>query len=789
MGRIKKYLKFQDLLLESYLVMETDFLDIIGRIARTNSNAFKLWSLSNKNISTNVNYLSMGKSNDDISFINDTQVTRITDAGGDPFLKSRSFSKIGRAVRSILTSNNLHPTDKEIEEFVNAYKVEWDNINSPINCEVVYGDMIAKWYLEWGYEPGRGTLNGSCMRYDKCQEYLKIYTENPEVCKLVILKTPDGKKLLGRALLWSYSETKFYLDRIYTVNDHDEIKIFKWVQNRIGEEDLISHKNSDSINNVKVSLKVAEFEKYPYMDSLPAVNITKKLLQSSVDNIEDLFFHIKETNGSHGIQNWVYSKKQKKYFKPTEAIWVASKEDYVEIKDCIKDTRGNWIYKPESIYSELYKGYCSVSSSTTSKWGIVPTYDLVNVDIDGKGTIERMPSIVMGDKFVGAWSYGNGWRYVVKDQTIKDALGNYFIKSSFPRYSTPEQQWITKMIAVDKISNKGLVKLGDQTRVVDQLKASVGQPAYIESQIWTLDLDGKPSEVPVAIEYIGIGTYTIPIFSKAFNLEVESGGLYGLERNIINNLFDEYVIYHKSISDSIKIIINKLYSKEYLEKLAGIDTLLSNRSMNYRSNKSILPIIHLTTEERIIKYNKLLESAWSSDPIFIKWFINFKEEILKPENKSYLQLMVDLFNRTRPFGVNRRYSPIDFVNWFEENKEKVICQFYIWAITGDRESSAEDTSSVYDIVDTQIWTTTSRWLMENTYGENSGRFGDELYRCMEEPFSRLSRLDDFGLALAKWSKIYAMYVDRNEQTNITYPNAVIAWNMFKSENIKSILKK
>ena len=39
------------------------------------------------------------------------------------------------------------------------------------------------------------------MRYEETQSFLNIYTENPDVCQLVIL-VDDKNRLLGRALLW-----------------------------------------------------------------------------------------------------------------------------------------------------------------------------------------------------------------------------------------------------------------------------------------------------------------------------------------------------------------------------------------------------------------------------------------------------------------------------------------------------------------------------------------------------------------------------------------------------------
>ena len=121
--------------------------------------------------------------NDDVKFVNDTQVKRFIDAGQDPFERATNSAKIGRTVRQILTANNISVTDQQIEKFVNTYKNAWDKSfkKTSEGIHLVSGEDIRNWYLESKYVPGGGQLNNSCMRYDKCQKYLDIYvSENAD---------------------------------------------------------------------------------------------------------------------------------------------------------------------------------------------------------------------------------------------------------------------------------------------------------------------------------------------------------------------------------------------------------------------------------------------------------------------------------------------------------------------------------------------------------------------------------------------------------------------------------
>ena len=168
--------------------------------------------------------------------------------------------KLGRFINKFLSAIGKTYPAATIEKLVNMYQAEVLLINNALNYfKVVEGEFIRKWYHENMYESSNGgQLANSCMRYPKCQEFLDIYVQNPQVCKLLIF-TPNEGKLSGRALLWTLENGKKYMDRVYTNKDSYDNLFLKWA-NENGYT-----KGIESSSVVKVN--AGDYELYPYMDT------------------------------------------------------------------------------------------------------------------------------------------------------------------------------------------------------------------------------------------------------------------------------------------------------------------------------------------------------------------------------------------------------------------------------------------------------------------------------------------------------------------------------------------
>ena len=140
---------------------------------------------------------------------------------------------VGRFIRALLTKSSQKFTDAEIEDFVYKYRAEVEKEKDVLNrrFRVVKGADIKKYYHRSAYEEESGSLGSSCMRYDRCQNYLGIYTQNSQASLLILLSEEDETKITGRAILWEmepYEISTKVMDRIYTIKTADEQLFKEW---------------------------------------------------------------------------------------------------------------------------------------------------------------------------------------------------------------------------------------------------------------------------------------------------------------------------------------------------------------------------------------------------------------------------------------------------------------------------------------------------------------------------------------------------------------------------------
>lgn len=188
---------------------------------------------------------------------------------------------IGRLCRRMLQAGGYEHTDKEIEDFVNEYKSKIAiRKNKSLLLDLVDGDNIKYYYHDDRYDYAKkSTLHSSCMRYNECQEYLEIYCQNPEVCKLLIMRSErDEMKITARALIWTLKDGTIFMDRIYYSED-SQVQIFheyarskgwcyKSAQNSASNA-TISFSDSKSYDgDLVVQLTKWEFSSYPYVDTI-----------------------------------------------------------------------------------------------------------------------------------------------------------------------------------------------------------------------------------------------------------------------------------------------------------------------------------------------------------------------------------------------------------------------------------------------------------------------------------------------------------------------------------------
>jgi hypothetical protein len=212
--------------------------------------------------------------------------------------KNRQTVRTGRGIRALLTAAGQKFSDAEIEDFVNKYKSAYDRMNDVFSSfDLVSGMDIAFWYDHKNYIHGcsRGTLGNSCMAGGDT-EWFEIYTANPEVCSLLILRSEDNQdKIKGRALVWKLNTPEItFMDRIYTHEDSD-MQLFKdyaihkkWYykrhNNSSSEGELVCETGNVNFDLLSVNIKDNGYDHFPYVDTLKYYDVSGNRLTNDENN-------------------------------------------------------------------------------------------------------------------------------------------------------------------------------------------------------------------------------------------------------------------------------------------------------------------------------------------------------------------------------------------------------------------------------------------------------------------------------------------------------------------------
>ena len=206
--------------------------------------------------------------------------------------KNRQEIGVGRGVRALLKAADVTTfTDRDLELFVNLYKATIDKLNDKFSFfEEVTGEKIYFWYNYQNYYQRSGTLGNSCMANARAS-WLEIYTENPNQVSLVIFKSQDDPdKIVGRALLWTLTDGKKFMDRIYAINDSD-VQLFrdyakengwysKYYNNSSDDNKAYAPDGSNVSLDLTVNLDKKDYSNYPYLDTLKYFQEGRGILSS-----------------------------------------------------------------------------------------------------------------------------------------------------------------------------------------------------------------------------------------------------------------------------------------------------------------------------------------------------------------------------------------------------------------------------------------------------------------------------------------------------------------------------
>lgn len=248
-----------------------------------------------KELKLSYNYFDIAKSDSlKISYLNNN---RKVDDDNKWNPEKRVMFKASKFFKTLFPSEPDLAISKMNDAFINLRMLDSDCYECNNDFKYVYGNEIKHYYLEKNYyskdaqQSTQSSLWDSCMRYSECQDYLDIYSKNPEVVKLGIL-TIDNK-VIARALVW---EDKYY-DRIYALNN----TINRQLESIFINSDLtnVSSKNlsgNDTTREIVIKLKNNNFDKYPYMDTFAYYSPE----YNQLSNYEYTFSDYHTLNGTDG---------------------------------------------------------------------------------------------------------------------------------------------------------------------------------------------------------------------------------------------------------------------------------------------------------------------------------------------------------------------------------------------------------------------------------------------------------------------------------------------------------
>jgi len=248
-----------------------------------------------------INFISVAHDKTKISYLTTDRIAKIEDSRTSLFSEtfspaslywssSRRFAvKPGGFISKLF--KNIPA--KEVEKFSNLYRAQSNK--AVFTLSVVDGLKMLTYYHVNSYAQERGTLGASCMKYDNCQDYLGIYTNNTNKVKMLVMLNSEGG-LMGRALLWDFDTHKI-MDRIYTISDEEfAFQFKKWATDNgylyKSEQNWYNTLNFENLSTPKQELKLSvkldnfQFRRYPYVDTFKFFDEEKGLLLNYMEGNE-----------------------------------------------------------------------------------------------------------------------------------------------------------------------------------------------------------------------------------------------------------------------------------------------------------------------------------------------------------------------------------------------------------------------------------------------------------------------------------------------------------------------
>ena len=396
----------------SDIITSTD-LDYVLEKIKDNSEVARLLLKKRHSIESlvdnHINYISISNSDKTrLSYLTPERFESLLANGEDVWTSSKRFHvKPGSFISKIFKN----VSSRDVEIFSTLFRNFQTKID--MNFHVISGNSIKDFYHYDSYYSETGSLGASCMKHDKCQDYLDLYVENPELVKMLILLDKQDK-LVGRALLWTSGDTKI-MDRIYSINDENyQFHFKKWAN-----ENGFSYKKEQKWNNtlyfetngkviykeICLDLKIFKFINYPYMDTFKFIDLkngkvynyqpngvkfktissTEGLVQS-----DDTYAMCEKTKTFHSIDSINFVPNCGLRVSCELTVWSDVYNLYILREDAnYDDELRGWIYQDDDLNNHVLINKKKSSKETPLQLSGSHWADLFNIPIENVTNIEE----------------------------------------------------------------------------------------------------------------------------------------------------------------------------------------------------------------------------------------------------------------------------------------------------------------------------------------------------------------------------------------------------------------
>ena len=401
------------------------------------------------------------------------------DTENSSWKEQRGEVGIGKYARKVFKDAGIGLADTSLEKFINVFKATFDfEYNFDQKMDLVTGEDIRKWYLETNYAERKSQLGNSCMRYDKCQNYLDIYVKNPEVCSLLIMYSDQGKeKISGRALVWKTTDGNTVMDRIYTINDYD-IETFKKYASSKEWLDV-----TKGYKTYKVQLGKISYDFYPYMDNFYIYNYIDNILTNDSDKWPgEGYYKLQNTDGTFISDEGVWSEYHGEYLDRDYAVWCENARDWVHEDSAIwLDYKGiHAAPNEETIYSECFDGSYYLDDVVHSEVmnDYIPSDESRGIFINAYGDEDYITKDFFGDALVKAQLDGEEVDTLSRFVVLNPLTGKYHFRDEEVDNIKISDQILNELSDVEVDTDKIKQYLIDNDFEIKKSKLQVIQSMY-----------------------------------------------------------------------------------------------------------------------------------------------------------------------------------------------------------------------------------------------------------------------------------------------------------------------